>query len=136
MRSIRGTRIACNHERNSKRVGGDWFDDKHISPPNILNRNELPKGKPLMKLARPAGFEPTTLGFGGQYSDPLSYGRCAENARFALKSAFYQHCHRGARMAEHDQHSSFIKTPQQLITVVTMANRAGGNLKEPAKPKK
>src|SRR3954462_13623962 len=27
------------------------------------------------KLARPAGFGPTTLGFGGQYSNPLSYGR-------------------------------------------------------------
>src|SRR2546422_8474580 len=24
---------------------------------------------------------PTTLGFGGQYSDPLSYGRCGEDAQ-------------------------------------------------------
>jgi hypothetical protein len=45
-------------------------------------------------LARPAGIEPTTLGFGGQYSNPLSYGRLemgrAEYQTFTLKSCRYQ----------------------------------------------
>jgi cytochrome c5 len=39
----------------------------------------------------------------------------------AVKSTFYQPGSREARMSEHDEHSSFIKTPQQLIIVVLLA---------------
>src|SRR3989442_165450 len=33
------------------------------------------RSRQKLKLARPAGFEPTSLGFRGPYSDPLSFGR-------------------------------------------------------------
>ena len=65
-------------------------------------------------MARPAGFEPTTLGFGGQYSDPLSYGR------FQVKIIPLSHP-QAKVVSEHDQHSSFIKTPQQLVIVILLA---------------
>lgn len=35
----------------------------------------------VQKMVRPAGFEPTTPAFGGQYSIQLSYGRMYGHAR-------------------------------------------------------
>src|SRR5436190_1815062 len=75
------------------------------------------------KVARPAGFEPTTLGFGGQYSDPLSYGRFQAKIipLYQLQSQPNPRSRRMTAAEEHDEHSSFIKTPQQLIVVVLLS---------------
>jgi hypothetical protein len=43
----------------------------------MTDRLRCTSGNLFLKLVRPAGFEPTTLGFGGRYSIQLSYGRSA-----------------------------------------------------------
>ena len=57
----------------------DWNKSLHLSPPKVphpktkgLRRN---RRKPLILMARLAGFEPTTPWFVAKYSIQLSYSR-------------------------------------------------------------
>ena len=80
-------------------------------------------------MVRPAGIEPATLGFGGQYSIHWATGASSKNNHLAIVSAYnassrYNHGKVTLSTPSNDkspmsnEHGSLIKSPKQLIIMV------------------